>query len=140
MARRAGSTSTDPPVFHDPAAGDRRTIDVGGPDGPGFDDHWDQHVAEERGEELRLAYVALTRARHQAVVWWASSFGSRRSPLARLLFDPGRHGELDWTPSEDDVVERLTELAGQAPGCDQHRARHAVATALGGRPRPGIRR
>ena len=33
-------------------------------------------------------YVALTRARHQAVVWWASSWDSRSSPLARLLFAP----------------------------------------------------
>ena len=104
-----------PPVFHDPAAGDRRTIDVGGKDSPGFDDHWRQHVAEERGEDLRLAYVALTRARHQAVVWWASSFGSRRSPLARLLFEPGTV-ELNWTPGERQVVDRLQAIAAKAPG------------------------
>ena len=106
----------DPPVFHDPAAGDRRTIDVGGPDGPDFADHRERYVAEERGEDLRLAYVALTRARHQAVVWWASSFGSRRSPLARLLFDPDAV-ELASTPSESKVVDRLTEIAAKAPGC-----------------------
>ena len=47
-----------------------------------------RYVEEERGEELRLAYVALTRARHQAVVWWATSFGSRDSALGRLLFAP----------------------------------------------------
>ena len=37
-------------------------------------------------------YVALTRARHQAVVWWAGSFDSRNSALGRLLFsrDDGR--------------------------------------------------
>ena len=45
-----------------------------------------QHQAEQRGEDLRLAYVALTRARHQAVVWWAGSFDSRHSALSRLLF------------------------------------------------------
>ena len=33
---------------------------------------------EERGEDLRLAYVALTRARHQAMIWWAGSYASRR--------------------------------------------------------------
>ena len=109
----------DPPVFHDAANGDRRTIDVGGPDGPAFDEHRRQHVAEERGEELRLAYVALTRARHQAVVWWASSFGSRRSSLARLLFavQAGMgSGELARAPSEDDVLDRLGALAALAPG------------------------
>ena len=52
----------EPVFFHDPALGDRRTIDVG-LDGPGFRKHRAQHLAEERGEELRLAYVALTRAK-----------------------------------------------------------------------------
>jgi len=108
-----------PPVFHDAGNGDRRTIDVGGPDGPSFDEHQRQHLAEERGEELRLAYVALTRARHQAVVWWASSFGSKRSALARLLFavQAGMGtGELARAPSEADVLDRLGELAALAPG------------------------
>ena len=39
--------------------------------------HQRQALLEQRGEDLRLAYVALTRARHQAVVWWA---GSRYEP------------------------------------------------------------
>jgi exodeoxyribonuclease V beta subunit len=109
----------EPPVFHDPAAGDRRTIDIGG-ERPGFGDGWRQFLAEERGEELRLAYVALTRARHQAVVWWASSWDSRQSALARLLFPPDEGEpaviELPTPPSEDDVITRLTIVAANAPG------------------------
>ncbi len=109
----------EPPVFHDARAGDRRTIDVGG-ERPGFGDGWRQYLAEERGEELRLAYVALTRARHQAVVWWASSWDSRQSALARLLFPPGEGEpaviELATAPSEDDVIARLTAVAADAPG------------------------
>src|SRR5581483_10713326 len=62
-----------PVFFHDPAAGDARTIDVA-LEGPGYDAHKRLHEAERRGEDLRLAYVALTRARHQAVVWWAGSY------------------------------------------------------------------
>ena len=46
---------------------------------PDFADHRRQHEAEQRGEDLRLAYVALTRAQHQAVVWWAGSWDSRNS-------------------------------------------------------------
>jgi len=42
------------------------------------------HVAEQRGEELRLAYVAITRARHQVVVWWARGYGSHDSALGHL--------------------------------------------------------
>ena len=109
-----------PPVFHDPAAADRRTINVGGADAPGFDEHWQHYLAEERGEELRLAYVALTRARHQAVVWWASSWDSRKSALARLLFPPAAGEptvvELASTPSEDEVSERLSVIEAKAPG------------------------
>ena len=110
----------EPPVFHDPAAGDRRTIDIGG-ERPGFGDGLRQYLAEERGEELRLAYVALTRARHQAVVWWASSWNSRQSALARLLFPPDEGEpaviELPTPPSEDDVIDRLTIVAADAPDC-----------------------
>ena len=69
------------------------TIDVGGAGSPGFDEHFEQHVVEERGEELRLAYVALTRARHQAVVWWASSYDSRESALGPAAVRPRRRGQ-----------------------------------------------
>ena len=50
------------PLFHDAAAGGRRTIDAGGPTNPDFAGHKAQHVFEVHGEALRLAYVALTRA------------------------------------------------------------------------------
>ena len=82
--------SSDPPVFHDPANGDRRTIDVGGEEGPDYSTNRQRYIDEERGEELRLAYVALTRARHQAVVWWATSFGSRESALGPAAVLPRR--------------------------------------------------
>jgi exodeoxyribonuclease V beta subunit len=110
----------DPPVFHDAGAGDRRTIDVGGKGAPGYDDHRRLHEAEERGEELRLAYVALTRAKHQAVVWWASSWDSRQSALARLLFPPDAGqpvlAELPSPPTDEQVVERVAHLQATAPG------------------------
>ena len=41
---------------------------------------------EIEGDDLRLMYVAFTRAKHQLVVWWANSKGMAASPLARLLF------------------------------------------------------
>ena len=56
--------------------------------------HRRQHEAEQRGEDLRLAYVALTRAQHQAVVWWAGSWDSRNSPLGRLLFARDADGNV----------------------------------------------
>jgi exodeoxyribonuclease V beta subunit len=112
----------DPVFFHDPAAGDTRTLDVG-LKGREYERHRDQFVVEQRGEDLRLAYVGLTRARHQAVVWWAGSFDSRNSPLGRLLFSRDEGGDIApagrRTPGDRDVFARLEALAAAAGGPDR---------------------
>ena len=109
----------EPVFFHDPARGDERTIDVG-LDGPDFPRHVRQHLVETRGEDLRLAYVALTRARHQAVAWWAGSFDSRNAPLTRLVFSRAEEGTVapkgGSTPTDLAAVTRFNELAELAPG------------------------
>ncbi len=46
-------------------------------------------TADQIGENARLAYVALTRARHRAIVWFAPANGSAKTGLARALFGPG---------------------------------------------------
>jgi len=110
----------EPVFFHDPAQDDARTIDVG-LDGPEWKRHCRHHEEEQRGEDLRLAYVALTRARHQAVVWWAGSWESRHSALGRLLFARGEDGVVPpsgaATPHDEVAVARFEELALQVPGC-----------------------
>jgi exodeoxyribonuclease V beta subunit len=111
--------SREPVSFHDPATGYRHTIDVG-LEGRTYRRHARQHLIEQRGEDLRLAYVALTRARHQAVIWWAPSRDSCHSPLGRLLFARGDDGNISpdggWTPADAVVEERLRELAAVAEG------------------------
>ncbi len=108
-----------PVFFHDPEAEDQRTIDVA-LEGAGFARHREQFVREQRGEDLRLAYVALTRARHQAVVWWAGSFDSRDSPLGRLLFARSDNGDVEPSggsvPTDQAVVTRFRELAQSTGG------------------------
>ncbi|UGS38489.1 UvrD-helicase domain-containing protein [Capillimicrobium parvum] len=116
-----GYIPSDQPVsFHDPDAGDRRTVDVG-LGGPKWKAHERQHEVEQRGEDLRLAYVALTRARHQAVVWWAGSYDTRHSPLTRLLFSRDDDGNVApsgaSTPTDEAATARLEQLAAIAPGC-----------------------
>jgi exodeoxyribonuclease V beta subunit len=120
----------EPPIFHD--ADGRRTIDVSGDGGPETDTGW-AHIVERRGEELRLAYVALTRARHQAVVWWAGTWAVRHSALCRLLFSRDADGNVrpegNRTPTDDEAaatfealglsVERVDGGAG-AVWVDQH--------------------
>jgi exodeoxyribonuclease V beta subunit len=111
---------SEPVFFHDPDAGDARTVDVG-LGGPDFAAHGRLHRDEQRGEDLRLAYVALTRARHQALVWWVASWDSRHSPLGRLLFSRRPDGTVPAegraTPSDEEAEARLQELAAAAPGC-----------------------
>jgi exodeoxyribonuclease V beta subunit len=109
----------EPVFFHDPQAGFRRTIDVG-LEGRAWEAHVRRHRDEQRGEDLRLAYVALTRAKHHAVIWWAGSYDSRHSPLGRLLFSKGADGNIApegrFTPTDEAADARLTELAAQASG------------------------
>jgi exodeoxyribonuclease V beta subunit len=109
-----------PVAFHDPERGDARVVDVG-LEGPEYLAHKRRHLIEQRGEDLRLAYVALTRARHQAVIWWAGSSTSRHSALGRLLFARDEDGTVGWAgrraPSDAEVTARLEELAAEAPGC-----------------------
>ena len=109
-----------PVAFHDPDAGDRRTIDVG-LEGPDFDKHKRQELVEQRGEDLRLAYVALTRAQHQAVVWWVAAWNCRDSALGRLLFAREADGTVPavakGTPSDEAAWARFEALRDEAPAC-----------------------
>ena len=111
--------SKEPVAFHNPATGYEHTVDVG-LEGRTFKRHSDQYVIEQRGEDLRLAYVALTRAKHQAVIWWAGTRYSCNSPLARLLFAKDAEGNIgaygSSTPEDATVVERFRKLAAIAPG------------------------
>jgi exodeoxyribonuclease V beta subunit len=116
-----------PVFFHDlehyeddPEQYEARTLDVGLQGAP-YRRHQAQHHAEERGEDLRLMYVALTRARHQAVVWWAGAWDSRDSPLSRALFARGEEGTIapqaGRPPSDHDAEVRMHVVAREAPGC-----------------------
>jgi exodeoxyribonuclease V beta subunit len=109
-----------PVAFHDPDAGDERRLDVA-LEGPAYEAHRRQQLVEERGEDLRLAYVALTRARHRAVLWWAGSYDSRNSPLGRLLFARDDEGNVAFegksTPTDAEAWARFEALAAAAPGC-----------------------
>jgi exodeoxyribonuclease V beta subunit len=108
-----------PVFFHDPQAGDERTIDVA-LEGSEYQAHRRQYEREERGEDLRLAYVALTRARHQTIAWWAGTFDSRHSPLGRLLFCRDEAGNIadrgSSTPSDAAVLARLRVIAQRVSG------------------------
>jgi exodeoxyribonuclease V beta subunit len=107
-------------TFHD-AGG--RALDVGGSrkGEPTYDANKERSQEEHAGELLRLLYVALTRAEHQVVVWWAPCRDAARSGLGRILFARDQDGRLDTSrtgvaPSDDRCRERLGLLVERAGG------------------------
>ena len=68
--------------FHD---GAQRCLHVGGKQSPELALAQGAGDDEARGEELRLCYVALTRAQSQVVAWWAPSWDEPNGGLSRLL-------------------------------------------------------
>jgi exodeoxyribonuclease V beta subunit len=67
---------------------------------------------EAEGDELRLLYVAATRAQHQLVIWWgkAPRDNSHKGPLARVLFGSTENLEQETKVDDDTAREKLTEL------------------------------
>ncbi len=55
---------------------------------------------ETEGDELRLLYVALTRAAHRVEIWWANTRGANGSALGRILLDRDGGGPIQNTPTE----------------------------------------
>jgi exodeoxyribonuclease V beta subunit len=98
----------------------RRVLDVGGPGGPGYAARRDVHLQEEAAESLRLAYVALTRARCQVVAHWVPSSNTAASPLHRLVFaDRSPEGFVPDTvavPGEEQARSRFDSLAAASGG------------------------
>ena len=116
-----------PLTFHDAEDHDVRKIDVA-LEGSDYRAHRNQAIAEQRGEDLRLMYVALTRARHQAVVWWVGTRDSRDSALSRLVFGRSPDGAVEvkgrYTPTDEAAAERFEEL-----GLTVERADRGLAVA-----------
>ncbi|MCM6772259.1 UvrD-helicase domain-containing protein [Nocardia sp. CDC159] len=103
-------------LFHD---GPDRVLDVGGPEAPGYAERKRRCEAEESGEELRLLYVALTRAQCQVVAWWAPAYGTTFAPLHRMILGrlPGS-AEVPAraeVPLDEAVAEQLSAWAAAAP-------------------------
>ncbi|WP_232320242.1 UvrD-helicase domain-containing protein [Rhodococcus sp. WMMA185] len=97
----------------------RRILDVGGADGAGYSERRRRHDEEEAGEELRLLYVALTRAMCGLVVWWAPAITTSGAPLHRMIFgrQPGSRDvpQRVGVPEDPVVAERLAAWGRTGP-------------------------
>ncbi|MDQ1599833.1 MAG: exodeoxyribonuclease beta subunit, partial [Actinomycetota bacterium] len=103
-------------VFHDDR--DHRVRDVGGPGSPDWAAHVRQHKAEETDDELRLTYVALTRAQSHLLVWWAPTTNTPTSPLNRLLLHDGPDlaPQLVPVPTDVDALAAFRSRAAASVG------------------------
>ncbi len=119
-------------LLHD---GSARVRDVGGETGEGWKERCAQHRAEDAGEDLRLFYVALTRARCQVVTWWVPSTTTAASPVHRLLIGrptPGTEpAESYRVPPDPLALETLRGLASPVLAVEQVTARPAAGFDTG---------
>ena len=108
--------------FHNPAEGMKKTLDLGS---QGLDEHCVQADEEALAEDLRLLYVALTRAKNRCYTVWGRISGSGRSAPA-YLFHQGDslEGKDKVTAlqrrfdglSDEDVWAALQSAAREAEG------------------------
>ncbi|MDN5857593.1 MAG: PD-(D/E)XK nuclease family protein [Pseudonocardia sp.] len=122
------------PLLHDSSGA--RVLDVGGPTGERFRDHATAHRFEESGEDLRLFYVALTRARSRVVTWWVPATTTSTSPVHRLLIGrpaPGTVPEQSYrVPADNAALSALRLLESPVLAVEQVRPRRDAAAV----PRP----
>jgi exodeoxyribonuclease V beta subunit len=132
----------DPVIYLDHAT-NTKTLDLANgltwPNTTAAKERKEQAAAAMAGERLRLLYVALTRAQHHTIVWWANGKASSKTALAKVLFarngaaiDPGAY--LSPTvpiPEDDDMVAALSPLVAAAEGTIAVQAIDGPSTAVG---------
>jgi exodeoxyribonuclease V beta subunit len=107
----------DIPLFHDDAG--RRVRNVGGKRTPSFPNDQRRDKSEQFGEDLRLLYVAMTRAQAQVTAWWApSGRNTQCAPLHRLLFaDDPAAGVAERASVPSDVAALAKLRSSAVDGC-----------------------
>jgi exodeoxyribonuclease V beta subunit len=115
-------SSDKPFLFHDPGEEYAAVLELGS---EGFDENRGRYLEEEFAENLRLLYVALTRACHRCYLPWGLTRQNRCSALAWLL-----HNRVETDPKlslaswrehargldEQSDDQALQALAGSAQG------------------------
>ena len=88
-------------LFHEPDKGMEPALELGSDESGA---HLELARREELAENIRLLYVALTRAKHRCYLYWGMFKGAESSSLAWVL-----HGDGALTPAE--AAERYKKLS-----------------------------
>ena len=103
-------------LWHDPATDHSAQLDVrikpADRKSRGNDDHISAARRERAAENLRLLYVAVTRARHRCVVVWGPFMRSQTSPLGYLLHSPELDDRWPWDPSQIEAKIKQADDTG----------------------------
>ena len=116
----ADSADRDQPLFYHDSADRQQVCDLGSDD---FSRHRIPAAREKLAEEVRLFYVALTRARNRCTfVWGRINRGERSAPAYLLHGDTGGEDIVAATEacfgglSDADVFKDLEVISGKAGG------------------------
>jgi exodeoxyribonuclease V beta subunit len=125
-------------LYHEPDG--TRCLDIGGSGAPGYAAVTAKGRAEMAGDDIRLTYVALTRAQSQVVAWWAPSWDEVNGGMSRLLRGrvPGQAEVPDTLPPKVDDAGALDHFRRweAAGGPHLERAEPAVDLPEPPLPRP----
>ena len=111
--------------------GDERCLDIGGKSQRGFKQVEARGRQEMAGDDIRLTYVALTRAQSQVVAWWAPSWDEPNGGLSRLL--RGREQGEPAVPDQLRARRSTTPPCWRASGSGRRRAGPASRSPRGSR-------
>ncbi len=113
-----------PFVFHDEGDAMRLTLDLGSPQ---EDEHRASAGKEQLAENLRLLYVALTRARNRCTLIWGPFNGAGTSAPAYLLHPSVAR---DWDGALSSLEDRFKGLDDDAVRADLEALRERAAQAM----------
>ncbi|MGQ9669654.1 MAG: exodeoxyribonuclease V subunit beta [Desulfosoma sp.] len=110
----------DPTRFHDPKDLSL-CVDLGSKD---IEQNRQLALKEEMAENMRLLYVALTRAKSMCVTWWGRINEASASAMAYLLFPSPSSDPLEATPestmddfsTDEDLLRSLEDIARSSSG------------------------
>ena len=94
---------------HDVSAGDAPVVHVGARDTEAGEAAVAQWKHEKWTENLRLLYVAITRARHGCVLYWGGAFNCVQSPLCWVLHQSGAASDGRSLAAVEKRFKKLTD-------------------------------
>ncbi len=117
----ARPTRKKPPfLFHDDVSG-LAGVYLGDGTKPGSDHHYELAERDRLAEDLRLLYVALTRAKYRCHLFWGRVEGASKSALAYLLHGHGSDRPADAAANDLDrlgdteIVDAIRQRFSEVP-------------------------